>query len=125
MSEVIVVVSIGRCVGSQPMDSMSWLRFKQDTLNITEFSAVPKGILQRPDLSAQRDLGSTQYGVWEGVACEDAAVVMAIVPMANVPMLRNRLSVLAHKYQQDAIGLIVHNAGTDTLCPARTTLGDI
>ena len=120
MSNVIFVASIGRCVGSDPMDSMSWLQFKQDTLMSVEDLAVPHGILQRP---AEQSLGSTQYGVWQGVACEDAAVVMAIVPTENVPMLRDRLSLLAYKYQQDAIGLIVHNAGTDTLCRARDTMG--
>lgn len=119
--QTIIVVSIGRCIGSEPMDSMTWLRFKSDLLQHVDFLADT--VLQRPDLSTAGSLSSTQYGVWQGVACEDAAVVMAVIDRDNLPLLRSRLAVLADHYQQDAIGLIVSESGTDTLvCRAPAVL---
>lgn len=123
MSQVIVVASIGRCIGSDPMTPDGWLAFKTDLIQVVE--SLSTTLLQRPLLTLTEPTEDTQVGVWANVACESAAVVMSIVEFDNVPRLRSLLSLLAHQYRQDAIGLIVHNAGTDSLCLAAASVADV
>jgi len=121
--QTIIVVSIGRCIGSEPMGDTRWLSFKGDLLETVRGLAVD--ILQRPLMLPIGPDADTQVGCWQGVACEGSALVMAIIDPVNLPRLSGLLSVLAAQYQQDAIGLIVHNNGTDTLCHARHALADV
>jgi len=116
MSKTIIVASIGRCVGSEPMSPADWCAFKTQLFYTVD--GLAETVLQRPLLVPSEPHEDTQVGVWANVACESAATVMAVIDRDNLPRLRTLLSALAALYRQDAIGLIVSETGTDTLVTA-------
>jgi hypothetical protein len=97
MSRHTVVVSIGRNVGLQPMNSLRWVNFTRDTQRVIEEAGGQ--ILSRPVI------GSDQIGVWED-KYEQCAVFIAFVPEGLLDALKGELNYVKVVYDQAAIGFI-------------------
>lgn len=87
-----VTVSIGRNIGKEPMDSVTWRRFK----NLT------REALRHGELVFEGD----GEGVYEG-SVEMSATFVAAMPDYWLPLLRNELGTLRRSFDQDAIALTV------------------
>lgn len=90
---VTVYVSIGRNIGETPMPDDRWAAFQDDVWD------------------ALIDLGTVFTlaegdGIYDG-RVERSAVAVAEVDEADLPYLRDRLAVLAGRYQQECIALAV------------------
>jgi hypothetical protein len=90
-------VTIGRNVGSEPMEQSQWNDFVWETRTVCESVS--------PELWAN----AAHRNSWNGIS-EDSFILYG--PLVDnddstVEFLRNRLDTLATKYRQDAIGLSI------------------
>lgn len=92
-----VAISFGRNIGNAPMPEREWRKFRRDVDNtLTETVGAP-------------DTHHYGTGVWNGVK-EESAIVTVFEPREEyVPLLVNRLSELANRYDQDAIAVTTGN----------------
>jgi hypothetical protein len=109
-----VVVTIGRNVGTKPMDTKAWQAFKRCVLwHLNDHGG---NVIQRPNLQTAHD----QMGTWEGKVSEDAATFVALFRWgSDLSGLGRDMAFIAKRFDQEAIGLIIAE-GTDHLVyPAR------
>ena len=86
-----ITVTIGRNIGSSPMDSKKWWNFQHSTLKICEIGKVYFA-------------GSSDNGKWEGITEDNFNVVFSVVA-GNIPQVKDELTKLKVEYEQDAIAL--------------------
>lgn len=101
MPNVTQVITIGRNIGDTPMPLHDWRRFKLAVLSA--LLASNANVIQRPFI--EREGGQT--GSWEGRATEDAATYVALTPEAYAFAVRGKLTTIASRFRQEAIGFIV------------------
>lgn len=92
----IMQASIGRNIGSEPMSARDWTRFLNDVADA----------IRTHDESPEVQFGT---GTWEGVTEESARITVYRdeIDTGRVAWIKQRLRVLAGRYGQDAIGLVV------------------
>lgn len=101
-------INLGRNIGDAPMPSEAWARFcddARDALNVATYAR------QGTTLASGMMSGT---GEWARVV-EDSAHIWALVTAYDAAWLRDRLSVLASTYRQDALALIV--GASDLITP--------
>lgn len=89
-----VTVSIGRNVGSAPLDAIEWSAFKEATRNLVL------------DATSRLFVDSAwSVGRWDGVEEESCTFVGEAYGPAVVIALHEALAGLARRFQQDAIAI--------------------
>lgn len=88
-----LVVTIGRNVGDEPMESGKWDTFVNDTLDQLSALLVPSAVFG-PFFGT---------GEWEGVTEESAMLSLTVGYTSRVEHVESILSTLADRYGQDAI----------------------
>lgn len=108
-----VTVTIGRNIGNMPMGYEQWDSFRKAV-----FSTLHQGgatILQHPRFGGMN--ANDQVGVWEGERENAAAFVALVTRPESLTLIRERLSMLASLFRQDAIGFIVAEGGEHLVFP--------
>jgi hypothetical protein len=100
-----IVVSIGRDLGPTPIPAPQWETFIEHVTFVV--SSLNGNVVGR----------ARGRGEWDG-GSEDNYVLIALFPTALLPVLRSQLRVAAGNFGQEAIGLVVHNDGDNSLVEA-------
>ena len=94
-----ITVTIGRNIGSSPMDAKQWWNFQQSLLKICEIGNVYFA-------------GSSDSGKWrmktedEGTTEDSFNVVFSLV-VGEIPRLKRQLTTLKQTYKQESIALTI------------------
>lgn len=88
-----VTISIGRNIGSVPMDTATWRAFVKDVNSALDWAK-----------SVVHVRGAKSIGEWNGVA-EESRTWVADILSAKLPLVAWRMSDLCELYGQDAIAL--------------------
>ena len=97
-----ITVTIGRNIGSSPMDSQRWWNFQHRLLKIGEIGKVY--------FAGSSDSGKWEMemndGRWQGITEDNFNVVFSVVA-GNIPQVKDKLTKLKVEYEQDAIALTI------------------
>ena len=91
-----VMVSIGRNIGNEPMSRKDWLAFVNDASDA----------IRAQGESPEFHFGT---GIWDGISEESVHLTVYRDEITETYLygVKNRLSILASKYGQDAIALTI------------------
>ena len=112
-----ITVTIGRNIGSSPMDSQKWCNFQQSILEMGE------------DLGNVYFAGSSDSGKWrmktedEGTTEDSFNVVFSLV-VGEIPRLKRQLTTLKQTYKQESIALTIGDFIGSSLYRKRVVTSD-
>jgi len=98
-----ITVTIGRNIGSLPMDSKQWWNFQHSILKIGEN-------LGKVYFAGSSDNGKWRMkmedGRWKGITEDNFNVVFSVVA-GNISQVKDKLTKLKVEYEQEAIALTI------------------